>query len=333
MSNASRAVLAVALGVLSATASFAGEPAPVAPVAPGAPPETAVTSEKLPPRPDFLKTDKDVASYAIGQSIGMQIVDVGGVLDLDALVKSLREAAEGKPSTMKEDAMKATLSTFQSYVQDKQAAESKTPPVKVGELKDKDKVSYAIGQYFGMSLKALAPELDMDLLAKSFTGSAKGEKTKLNPVEAQKTVQSYLGGIEKKQGEKNKGVGETFLEENKKKDGVKTTASGLQYKVLKEGTGPKPPSPSTEVEVHYEGRLLDGTVFDSSIKRGETATFALNQVIPGWTEGLQLMPEGSKWELYIPSAMAYGERGNPRIPPNSALIFQVELIKIKGDKK
>ena len=330
MSNASRVVLVVALGVFSAAASFAGEPAPVAPATPS---ETAVTADKIPPRPDFLKTDKDVASYAIGQSIGMQIVDVGPVLNLDALVKSLREAAEGKPNTTNDADMKTLLTAFQAYMQEKQAAESKKPPVKVGELKDMDKTSYAIGQYFGNSLKALAPELDMDLLTKSFLSSAKGEKAKLNPIDAQKTVQSYLGGVEKKQGEKNKTTGVAFLAENKKKDGVKETASGLQYKVLKEGAGPKPPSASTEVEVHYEGRLLDGTVFDSSIKRGETATFALNQVIPGWTEGLQLMPEGSKWELYIPSAMAYGEQGNPRIPPNSALIFTVELIKIKGDKK
>ena len=120
-----------------------------------------------------------------------------------------------------------------------------------------------------------------------------------------------------------------FLEDNAKKEGVMTTASGLQYKVLEAGSGPKPDSANAEVEVHYEGKLVDGTVFDSSYQRGAPITFFLNQVIPGWTEGVQLMPTGSTYELYIPSELGYGRQGaGGVIPPNATLIFKVELIKV-----
>jgi FKBP-type peptidyl-prolyl cis-trans isomerase len=126
---------------------------------------------------------------------------------------------------------------------------------------------------------------------------------------------------------KSKKEGEDFLAANKSKEGVKTTASGLQYKVLKEGKGPKPKSTDT-VKVHYRGTLLDGTEFDSSYKRGEPVEFPLDQVIKGWTEGLQLMPAGSKYQFWIPANLAYGEPGNRGIPPNSTLIFEVELLEI-----
>jgi FKBP-type peptidyl-prolyl cis-trans isomerase len=128
-------------------------------------------------------------------------------------------------------------------------------------------------------------------------------------------------------GVKSKKEGEDFLAANKSKEGVKTTASGLQYKVLKEGKGPKPKSTDT-VKVHYRGTLLDGTEFDSSYKRGEPVEFPLDQVIKGWTEGLQLMPAGSKYQFWIPANLAYGEPGNRGIPPNSTLIFEVELLEI-----
>ena len=124
-------------------------------------------------------------------------------------------------------------------------------------------------------------------------------------------------------------AGKKFLEENAKKEGIKATASGLQYEVLREGAGPKPGATST-VEVHYEGRLINGKVFDSSYQRNETISFPLNRVIPGWTEGLQLMPTGAKYRLYIPSELGYGSRGaGADIPPNAALVFDVELIPIR----
>ena len=124
--------------------------------------------------------------------------------------------------------------------------------------------------------------------------------------------------------------GSAFLAENSKKEGIKTTASGLQYEVLQSGNGESQPTASSTVRVHYHGTLIDGTVFDSSVERGETISFPLNRVIPGWTEALQLMPQGSKWEIVIPSELAYGAGGQGPIPPSSTLIFEVELLEIKA---
>lgn len=142
-------------------------------------------------------------------------------------------------------------------------------------------------------------------------------------------IQSYFQKLMDKKSEAAKADGVKFLEENKKKEGVQTTASGIQYKVNTMGTGPKPLA-TDRVKVHYTGKLIDGTVFDSSVERGEPAVFPLNGVIPGWTEALQLMPVGSKWTIYLPSDLAYGERGaGQQIPPHSTLIFEVELISIE----
>ena len=150
----------------------------------------------------------------------------------------------------------------------------------------------------------------------------------MKPEEAQKLITEYLTELQEKATKAAKAAGEQFLADNKKDDRVKETASGLQYIVEKEGTGAQP-GPESEVTVHYTGRLLDGTVFDSSVNRGEPATFPLNRVIPGWTEGVQLMKEGAKYRFFIPSDLAYGAQGIPNaIPPHSTLIFDVELIKI-----
>ena len=150
----------------------------------------------------------------------------------------------------------------------------------------------------------------------------------MEPEEAHKIINEYLQALQEKLTAAAKEAGEKFLAENKTKEGVKTTASGLQYVVEKQGTGIRPTA-SDEVTVHYTGKLLDGTVFDSSVERGEPATFPLNRVIPGWTEGVQLMQEGSKYRFFIPSDLAYGPQGIPNaIPPHSTLIFDVELIKV-----
>ncbi len=155
-----------------------------------------------------------------------------------------------------------------------------------------------------------------------------GKETKITPEEANKLIQEFLQELTEKKASEIKSIGEKFLEENKKNDNVKVTASGLQYVVDKEGTGEQP-SATDEVTVHYTGKLLDGTVFDSSVSRGEPATFPLNRVIPGWTEGVQLMKEGAKYTFFIPSDLAYGPQGVPNaIPPHSTLIFDVELIKV-----
>jgi FKBP-type peptidyl-prolyl cis-trans isomerase FklB len=149
----------------------------------------------------------------------------------------------------------------------------------------------------------------------------------------QKEMMAKQQELAKQMGEKNKKEGEVFLAENKKKEGVKTLASGLQYKVIKAGTGKKPKATDT-VTTHYRGTLVDGTEFDSSARQGKPATFQVKGVIPGWTEALQLMEEGAKWQLFIPSNLAYGERGTQGGPigPNAALIFDIELISIQGNK-
>ena len=205
----------------------------------------------------------------------------------------------------------------------------------------KDKVSYSIGMDIGMTLKNQSIEIDPAILARGIKDSMTGQKPLMTEQEIRDTITAFQKEMTAKQqelakqmGEKNKKEGETFLAENKKKEGVKTLASGLQYKVIKAGTGKKPKATDT-VTTHYRGTLVDGTEFDSSARQGKPATFRVNGVIPGWTEALQLMEEGAKWQLFIPSNLAYAERGTPGGPigPNAALIFDIELISIQIQEK
>ena len=199
-----------------------------------------------------------------------------------------------------------------------------------------DKVSYALGLGIGQQLSQMgASELNIDDFAQAIKDVIAGAELKVQHREAQQIVQDYFAQQEKKinaqraeQGKAQKEAGEKYLAENAKKEGVVTTASGLQYKVLTEGKGKQPTAKDT-VKCHYEGFLIDGTVFDSSVQRGEPATFPLQQVIAGWTEGLQLMKEGAKYRFFIPYRLAYGEGGaGASIPPYAALIFDVELIQV-----
>lgn len=192
-----------------------------------------------------------------------------------------------------------------------------------------DKVSYALGMSIGHQLQQMnATDLNIDDFAQAITDVFNGD-AKLSDAEAQAAVQDFFSRKAEEQAKAAKAEGENFLAENAKKEGVKTLPSGLQYKVLREGDGRKP-SATDKVECHYEGTLINGEVFDSSYRRGETATFGLNQVIKGWTEGLQLMQEGAKYRFFIPYDLAYGERGaGQSIHPYAALIFDVELIKVK----
>lgn len=192
-----------------------------------------------------------------------------------------------------------------------------------------DKVSYALGMSIGHQLVQMrATDLNIDDFAQAvkdvFAGNAH-----LTDSEAQIAVQTFFQQKAEEQAKAARAEGENFLAENAKKPGVKTLPSGLQYQVLREGDGRKPTA-TDQVECHYEGTLINGQVFDSSYRRGETATFGLNQVIKGWTEGLQLMQEGAKYRFFIPYNLAYGEQGaGQAIPPYAALIFDVELIKVK----
>ena len=200
-----------------------------------------------------------------------------------------------------------------------------------------DKLSYALGIGIGSQLAGMgAKELNIDDFAQAIKDVISGAGLKVDTAEAQTLVQNFFQEQEAKQqaaaaeaGKAAKAAGEAFLAENAKKDGVVTLPSGLQYQVLKEGNGKKP-SATDQVVCHYEGTLIDGTVFDSSYKRNEPATFGLNQVIAGWTEGVQLMSEGAKYRFFIPYNLAYGERGaGAQIPPFAALVFDVELIQVK----
>lgn len=197
-----------------------------------------------------------------------------------------------------------------------------------------DSVSYAIGVLVGSNNKKQvenAPgsdEMSMEIMAEAFRATSLGEEAKISEEEANTLVQKFFAQAGEREAQANLEAGNKFLEENKGRDGITTTESGLQYEVLTEGTGAKPTA-ADQVRVHYHGTLIDGTVFDSSVDRGEPAVFGVGQVIPGWTEALQLMPVGSKWKVYLPSEIAYGERGaGGDIGPNSALIFEVELLEI-----
>jgi len=192
-----------------------------------------------------------------------------------------------------------------------------------------DKFSYAIGLGIGQNLLSMgAQNIDVDDFANAIKSVLNGEEPAISHTEAREIVNKYFAELEAKMSAANIETGATFLEENKKKENVVTLPSGLQYEVITEGNGKKAKA-TDQVKCHYEGTLIDGTLFDSSVKRGEPAVFGVNQVIPGWVEALQLMPEGSKWRLYIPSDLAYGARGaGEMIPPHSTLIFDVELIQV-----
>ena len=207
-------------------------------------------------------------------------------------------------------------------------AEEKPP-----QLKDlKDKASYALGLNFGFNFKRQNIDLNTDAFAAGFKDAMSGRKPLMSEQEVRETMMAFEKDMQQKQAEtaqKNAAEADKFLAANKSKEGVKTTESGLQYKVLKEGSGAQPKSSDT-VTVNYRGTLMDGTEFDSSYKRGQPATFPVGGVIKGWTEALQLMKVGSKFQLFIPANLAYGEQGRPGIPPNSLLIFEVELMDVKS---
>ncbi len=204
------------------------------------------------------------------------------------------------------------------------------------EKKELDRISYALGLSMGNNFRSSGIEkIDVEDFAAGVAAVFSGEKPRMTYDEAKDEIRTFFQAMEERQraaseemGKVNAEAGEAFLKENGAREGVNTTASGLQYEVLEEGDGIRPDS-GDQVTVHYTGRLIDGTVFDSSVERGEPATFGVTQVIPGWVEALQLMKEGDKWRLFIPSALAYGPNGaGGVIGPNATLIFDVELIKV-----
>lgn len=196
---------------------------------------------------------------------------------------------------------------------------------------DADKASYSLGYRFAENVQRQFPDnIDHEAFVRGVADELAGQDSAVDPADAERVLTAMVKAQQAKTASEslhNLNAGLAFLEKNGKRDGVTTTESGLQYEVLRKGKGEKP-KPTDTVTTNYEGRLIDGTVFDSSYKRGEPATFPLNRVIPGWTEGLQLMSPGAKYRLYVPADLAYGARGAGPVPPNSALIFDVELLSI-----
>jgi FKBP-type peptidyl-prolyl cis-trans isomerase FklB len=253
------------------------------------------------------------------------IIVLGGTMLLPGTSQAQQAPATKAPASAAPPAAKAHRATT-----------AKSPAAPLALTTQKDKFSYALGMNLGTTLHKQSVPVDPNILARGLKDALAGGKTALTEDQARATLMEVQTEMRKKQeeqmqiaGEASKKEGEAFLAANKTKDGVVTLPSGLQYKILTPGTGPKPTT-SDSVVCNYRGTLIDGTEFDSSYKRGQPATFPVTGVIKGWTEALQLMPVGSKWQLFVPSDMAYGERSPaPQIGPNSTLIFEVELLSIQ----
>ncbi len=246
------------------------------------------------------------------------------ILALAMSISSLTAVAQSKKELVRQvEELKQEITRLQNEI-----ADLKKPKVVTisGELQE---VSYGLGILMASNVQSQGVDtIDVDVLAEGFKDVFNGDSLQQDQQKSMMVVQSYMERAYEKKAEKMRVGNVAFFNQNRTKAGVKETASGLQYEVVKSGNG-KTPGPNDQVTVHYTGKLLDGTVFDSSIQSGKPATFGVSQVIPGWTEALQLMKEGDKFILYIPDELAYGERGaGGRIPPYSPLIFEVELIKV-----
>ncbi|MBD9369130.1 FKBP-type peptidyl-prolyl cis-trans isomerase [Xanthomonas sp. XNM01] len=278
-----------------------------------------------------LATEKDKVSYAIGLDVARSFEPIAQDIDVAALERAVGNALAGKEPLQSEEQARATDAALRTAL----AARSgqRVPGMAPGsepQAPSKDQVGLLVGdRMVGPSLQPLKDDIDPAVLFQAVrTALAKGTPL-LNEQEAMATLQAFMTRKQSAVGDKNRADGAAFLAENGKQKGVITTPSGLQYQVLREGSGQRPVASDT-VRVNYEGKLLDGTVFDSSYARGEAIEFGLGQVIRGWTEGVSLMPVGAKYRFWIPSDLAYGPNGAPggKIGPNATLTFDVELLGI-----
>ena len=285
-----------------------------------------------------LATDRDKVSYAVGLDVAHAIAPVAQDMDVGAFEQGIRNAfAGGKPVMGKDEAV-ATDHALRARVAARmgQAAPGATP-VAPPPAVDKVKAGQMIGGLMiGPSLASIKDEIELPVLLQAIRTSLAGGTSLLSDADAKATLAVFSKHMQDAMqakaalaGDKNKAEGEAFLARNKSAKGVFVTPSGLQYQVLRKGTGPQP-KPSDRVRVNYRGTLLDGTVFDSSYDRGEATEFGLGEVIPGWREGVAMMPVGAKYRFWIPADLAYGAKGTPGGPvgPNATLVFDVELMSI-----
>jgi len=287
---------------------------------------TAVAQDKT-----TLATDKDKVSYAIGLDVARSFQPIANDIDFVAMQRALDNALAGGKPLQAEEQAQATSAGLQTAV----AARSGQrvpglPPGSEPPAPSKEQVGLLVGdRMVGPSLLPLKNEIDTAVLMQAVrTGLGKGGTPLMTEQEAMSTLQAFMTRQQQGVADKNRSEGAAFLAANRSQKGVLTTPSGLQYMVLREGSGARPMASDT-VRVNYEGKLLDGTVFDSSYERGEPVEFPLNRVIAGWTEGVALMPVGAKYRFWIPSDLAYGPGGSPpRIGPNATLTFDVELLGI-----
>ena len=276
-----------------------------------------------------LTTEKEKVSYAIGMDVGKSFEPVAEFIDLGVFERAVKNAFDGGKPLQSEEEAKATDQALRLSIAAKQgAAVPGMPPGAQPPAVAKDKVGMMLGdRAVGPSLAPLKDEIDLAVFMQALrTSIAKGPLL-LNVQEAMATMQAYMTKKRGSVAEKNRAEGAAFLTANKTQKGVITTPSGLQYMVLRQGNGARPTTAS-RVRVNYEGKLLNGTVFDSSYQRGQPAEFGLNQVIAGWTEGVSLMSVGAKYRFWIPSGLAYGPAGNQGIGPDATLTFDVELMGI-----
>ncbi|WP_024890546.1 FKBP-type peptidyl-prolyl cis-trans isomerase [Luteimonas huabeiensis] len=282
-----------------------------------------------------LEGERAQVSYMVGMDVGQSIAPVGPDIDYAALERSIRNAFEGGEPLLSEQEVAQTAQALMQRValrngQTPPGMPPGTPPPEV----DREKVGLMVGADIGRSLLPIRGEFDLPVLIQGLRTRVEGGEPLLDQARADALRQAFSARVQKEMeaeaaraGERNRAEGEAFLAENRTRAGVQATASGLQYMVVRQGSGRRP-VPSDRVRVHYEGKLLDGTVFDSSYERAQPAEFGLNQVIPGWTEGVALMPIGSKYRFWIPGHLGYGAQGTQGIPPNSTLVFDVELLDI-----
>ena len=280
-----------------------------------------------------LATERDRVSYMVGHDIGSSLRPAAADLDLAAFERAVRHAVEGgEPLISPEDAEQVGQALLMKMAQ---AAGQAPADLEVPAI-DPEKAGLLFGADIGRSLQPLADEVDLDIAIAAMRATFAGQPLAMDEAALDSTRSAFGARMQAMAAEQMKAVadgnqqdGEAFLAENRTQKGVFTTGSGLQYRVLRQGAGERPRA-GDRVRVNYEGQLLDGTVFDSSYERGQPAEFGLQQVIPGWTEGLQLMPVGAKYRFWIPGELGYGRAGTPGGPigPNATLVFDVELQAI-----